>query len=295
MYVPRNILEEKLKQLLAEDIGLGDVTTAAVVPSGLTVGATIKAKEAGTAAGLEEATVLAESLGLKVTAEVADGAALRKGQIIMKLSGDAQTILSVERTLLNLISRMSGIATTTKKLTEKLKKAQAKTRIAATRKTAPGLLYFDKKAVRAGGGDPHRLNLGDMILVKDNHIVVAGSIENAVKNAKQNASFSKKIEVEVARVKDALKAAKAGADIIMLDNFAPKQIKEAIDLLKKAGFFGKILLEASGEITTENLLEYAATQVDVISLGALTHSVKAFDVSLDITRGGEKEKTFSAE
>ena len=295
MYLPRNILEEKLKQLLAEDIGLGDVTTAAVVPSGLTVGATIKAKEAGTAAGLEEATVLAESLGLKVTAEVADGAALRKGQIIMKLSGDAQTILSVERTLLNLISRMSGIATTTKKLTEKLKKAQAKTRIAATRKTAPGLLYFDKKAVRAGGGDPHRLNLGDMILVKDNHIVVAGSIENAVKNAKQNASFSKKIEVEVARVKDALKAAKAGADIIMLDNFAPKQIKEAIDLLKKAGFFGKILLEASGEITTENLLEYAATQVDVISLGALTHSVKAFDVSLDITRGGEKEKTFSAE
>ena len=294
MFVPRNILEEKLKQLLAEDVGLGDVTTAAVVPSGLTVGATVKAKEAGTAAGLEEAAVLAESLGLKVTLEAVDGTALRKGQIIMKLSGDAQTILSVERTLLNLISRMSGIATTTKKLTEKLKKAHAKTRIAATRKTAPGLLFFDKKAVSAGGGDPHRLNLGDMILIKDNHIVVAGSIENAVKNAKQNASFSKKIEVEVARVKDALKAANAGADIIMLDNFAPKQIKEAVELLKKAGFFGKILLEASGEITTENLLEYASTQVDVISLGALTHSVKAFDVSLDITRGGEKGETFSA-
>lgn len=294
MFVPRKILEEKLKQLLADDIGLGDVTTAAVVPSGLTVGATIKAKEVGTAAGLEEATVLAESLGLKITAEVADGDALRKGQIIMKLSGDAKSILSVERTLLNVISRMSGIATTTKKLTEKLKRAHAKTRVTATRKTAPGLLYFDKKAVHVGGGDPHRLNLCDMILIKDNHIVVAGSIKNAVKNAKQNASFSKKIEVEVATVKDALKAAKAGADIIMLDNFAPKQIKEAVELLKKAGFFGKILLEASGEITAENILEYAATQVDVISLGALTHSVKAFDVSLDIARASEKEKTFSS-
>jgi nicotinate-nucleotide pyrophosphorylase (carboxylating) len=290
MFVPRKIQEEKLKQLLAEDIGLGDVTTAAVVPSGLTAEAAVKAKETGTAAGLEEAAVLAESLGLNVTAEVADGEEIRKGQLIMKLSGDARTILSVERTLLNLISRMSGIATTTKRLTEKLKKAHAKTRIAATRKTAPGLLYFDKKAVLVGGGDPHRLHLGDMILVKDNHIAVAGSIEHAVKNAKQNASFSKKIEVEVARVTEVLKAAEAGADIIMLDNFSPNQIKEAVELLKKAGFFGRILLEASGGITEENLLDYAATQVDIISLGELTHSVRALDVSLEITRVGNKEK-----
>ena len=286
MYLPHKILEEKLKQLLTEDLGLGDVTTGAVVPSGLTVEATVKAKEAGTAAGLEEAAVLAESLGLRVTAEVVDGSVLKKGQKMMMISGDAQAILSVERTLLNLISRMSGIATTTKKLNEKLMKAHAKTRIAATRKTAPGLLYFDKKAVFVGGGDPHRLNLGDMVLIKDNHMVVAGSIKKAVKNAKQNASFSKKIEVEVTRVNDALNAAKAGADIIMLDNFTPKQIKEAVELLKKAGFFEKVLLEASGGITAENLLEYAATQVDIISLGALTHSVRAFDVSLDITRAG---------
>jgi len=204
----------------------------------------------------------------------------------MKISGDARTILSVERTILNLISRMSGIATTTRGLTEKLKKAHSTTKIAATRKTAPGLLYFDKKAVLIGGGDPHRLNLGDMILVKDNHIAVAGSVENAVKSAKRNASFSKKIEVEVARASDVLKAAEAGADIIMLDNFSPKQIKEAVKLLKKAGFFGKILLEASGEITAENLLDYAATQVDIISLGELTHSVKALNVGLDITKVG---------
>ena len=284
--MPRKILEEKLKQLLAEDIGLGDVTAAAVVPSGLTAEAAVKAKEAGTAAGVEEAVVLAESLGLNVTAEVADGDDFRKGQVILKLSGDARTILSVERTILNLISRMSGIATATKRLTEKLRKAHAKAKIAATRKTAPGLLYFDKKAVLIGGGDPHRLNLSDMILVKDNHIAVAGSVENAVKNAKQNASFSKKIEVEVARVTDVLKAAEAGADIIMFDNFSPKQIKEAVGLLKRAGFLGKILLEASGGITEDNLLEYAAAQVDIISMGELTHSIKALDVSLEITQVG---------
>jgi nicotinate-nucleotide pyrophosphorylase (carboxylating) len=186
---------------------------------------------------------------------------------------------------------MSGIATTTKRLTEKLRKTHAKAKIAATRKTAPGLLYFDKKAVLIGGGDPHRLNLSDMVLVKDNHIAVAGSIENAVKNAKQNASFSKKIEVEVARVTDVLKAAEAGADIIMFDNFSPKQIKEAVGLLKKAGFLGKILLEASGGITADNLLDYAAAQVDIISMGELTHSVRALDVSLEITQVGSKGKT----
>jgi nicotinate-nucleotide pyrophosphorylase (carboxylating) len=284
MFVPRKILEEKLKQILAEDIGLGDVTTAAVVPPGLIVEAAVKAKEAGTVAGVEESTILAESLGLNVKTEVADGAEFRKGQVIMKISGDARTILSVERTLLNLLARMSGIATTTRKLIDKLKKANLTTKIAATRKTAPGSHYFDKKAVLVGGGDPHRLHLDDMILIKDNHIAVAGGIENAVKRAKQNASFSKKIEVEVSSVADALKAAEAGTDIIMLDNFSPRQIKETTALLKKAGFLGKILLEASGGITEENLLKYASTRVDIISLGELTHSTKALDISLEIVR-----------
>lgn len=286
MFVPRKILEEKLKQILAEDIGLGDVTAAAVVPSGLTAQAAVSAKEAGTVAGVEEAVVLAESLGLKVKVEVADGDEVRKGQVLLKVSGDARAILSVERTLLNLVSRMSGIATATRLLTEKLRKAHAKAKIAATRKSAPGLLYFDKKAVFIGGGDPHRLNLSDMILVKDNHIALAGSVENAVKNAQQNSSFSKKIEVEVARVADVLKTAKTGADIIMFDNFSPKQIKEAIELLKETGFYGKILLEASGEITEDNLLEYAALPVDIISMGRLTHSIKALNVSLEITKVG---------
>jgi nicotinate-nucleotide pyrophosphorylase (carboxylating) len=282
MFVPRKILEEKLKQLLAEDIGQGDVTSAAVVPAGLTVEAEVVAKEAGVAAGIEEVGVLAESLGLSVKAEVADGENIGKGQVIMRITVDARTILSAERTMLNLLSRMSGIATATRRLAEKLRKAKSTAKVAATRKTALGLGYFDKKAVLIGGGDSHRMRLDDMILIKDNHVAIAGSVENAVKRAKQAASFSKKIEAEVTGVADALKAAEAGADVVMLDNFSPKQVREAVETLKKAGFFGKVLLEVSGGITEQNIMEYASAQVNVISMGALTHSVKALDVSLEI-------------
>jgi nicotinate-nucleotide pyrophosphorylase (carboxylating) len=282
MFMPRKVLEEKLKQLLAEDVGQGDVTSAAVVPAGLIVEAAVVAKEAGIAAGIEETAILAESVGLSVKTEVVDGDEIENGKVILRISGDAQAILSAERTMLNLLSRMSGIATATRRVVEKLRKAKSTAKIAATRKTAPGLLYFDKKAVLIGGGDPHRLHLDDMILVKDNHIVITGSVEDAVKKAKA-ASFSKKIEVEVTSATDVLKAAEAGADIIMLDNFSPKQIREAVEALKKAGFFGKILVEVSGGITAENLLEYASAQVDTISMGALTHSAKALDISLEVT------------
>ncbi len=139
----------------------------------------------------------------------------------------------VERTLLNLLSRMSGIATTTRALAKKLKLSGSKARIAATRKSAPGLLYFDKKAVLIGGGDPHRLHLDDMILIKDNHLAIAGSVESVVKKAKAIASFTKKIEVEVRRADNALKAAKAGADIVMLDNFSPQQANDTEEMLRK--------------------------------------------------------------
>ena len=283
MFVPRKIVEEKLMRLLADDIGQGDVTAAAVIPSNLNVNAEVIAKEAGIAAGIEEATFLAEYLGLTVNAKVADGEKIKNKQVLMQISGDAQTILSVERTMLNLLSRMSGIATKTRMLTEKLEKANVKAKIAATRKSAPGLLYFDKKAVVIGSGDPHRLHLDDMVLIKDNHLAIVGRVEEAVKRAKANASFTKKIEVEVTNVEDALKAAKVGADIIMLDNFSPKQAKEAGEALKKAGF-GSVLLEVSGGITGENLLEYAKANVDIISMGELTHSVKALDISLEIVK-----------
>jgi nicotinate-nucleotide pyrophosphorylase (carboxylating) len=283
MFVPRKILEEKLRKILSEDIGLGDVTAQAIIPPNLTVKAIVIAKEEGIAAGIEETTVLAEYLGLKVKAKVADGEKIKNKQVLMEISGDAQTIVSVERTLLNLLSRMSGIATKTRTLAEKLEKAGLKTRIAGTRKSAPGLLYFDKKAIIVGSGDPHRLHLDDMILVKDNHLAVVGSVEEAVKKAKLNSSFTKKIEVEVTKSEDAVKAANAGADIIMLDNFSPKQAKETSEKLKKSGF-EDVFLEVSGGITDETLLEYAAAQVDIISMGELTHSSKALDISLEIIK-----------
>jgi len=282
MFIPRSIVEEKLKQILAEDIGQGDIT-AALVPKNLTVKAEVLAKEEGIAAGIEEATILAEYVGLQAKAKVADGDKIKNKQVLMEISGDAQTILSVERTLLNLLSRMSGIATKTRMLTEKLQKANAKAKIAATRKSTPGLLYFDKKAVVIGGGDPHRLHLDDMILIKDNHLAIIGSVEDAVKKAKANVSFTKKIEVEVTTAEDALKAAKAGADIVMLDNFSPAKAKSASEMLRKAGF-GNVLLEVSGGITAENLLEYADANIDVVSLGALTHSVSSLDISLEIKK-----------
>ncbi len=284
MFMPRKILEGKLLQFLAEDIGQGDVTTAAIVPEEESVEAAIGAKEAGVVAGIEEATVLADALGVEAQAFLSDGEEVKKEQVFLKLIGDARTVLTAERTMLNLLSRMSGIATTTRRLTDKLRKAKLTTKVAATRKSPPGLLYFDKKAVQVGGGDPHRLHLDDMVLIKDNHIALAGYVEKAVKKAKASTSFTKKIEIEVANVDDAVAAAKAGADIVMLDNFTSKQAKQAVEAFKKAGFYGKVLLEASGGITEETMLDYASSGVDVLSLGELTHSVRALDVSLEITR-----------
>jgi nicotinate-nucleotide pyrophosphorylase (carboxylating) len=282
MFLPRKILEEKLRSMLAEDVGEGDITTALIVPAGATAEAEVICKEHGVAAGIEEAAVLLESLGLKVQALLKDGDETKANQVIMKISGDARTILSVERTLLNLLSRMSGIATTTRQLMKKIQGAKLKTKVACTRKTAPGLQYFDKKAVLIGGGDTHRLHLDDMILIKDNHIAIAGSLQKAVRDAKERASFSKKIEVEVTTPAEALEAAKAGADIVMLDNFSPQQIKKAIALLKEEKMYEKILLEASGGITKENVVRFASTGVDVVSLGEITNSSKALDISLEM-------------
>jgi len=287
MFLPHKILEKKLLYILAEDTGQGDITTALTIPAESTSEAQITAKEAGVVAGIEEAKVLLVSLGLKVETLASDGETIRPKQALLKIHGNTRTMLSAERTVLNILCRMSGIATATRKLVEKLQKAKLKTRIACTRKTAPGLLYLDKKALLVGGGDTHRLHLDDMVLIKDNHIAVAGSIEVAVKRAKEMGSFTKKIEVEVSSTESVLVAAKAGADILMLDNFSPKQVEKAVNQLERAGFLGKILIEASGGITTENVLEFASKQVDIVSLGELTHSAKTLDLSLEITKSKE--------
>lgn len=284
MFLPKRVLEEKIRKFLEEDIGQGDITTSLAVSSGTIVEAEVVAKEAGVVAGVEEIITLLESLNLQAEALVADGSRIEEKTTIMKIVGDARTLLSSERTLLNLLTRMSGIATTTNRLINKVQDAGHKTRIACTRKVAPGLLYFDKRAVMLGGGDTHRLHMDDLVLIKDNHLAIIGDVADAVKKVRNAVSFSKKIEVEVTDVKEALVAAKAGADIVMFDNFSPQQVKEAVALLEREGFRSKVLIEVSGRITERNILEYAATGVDVLSLGELTDSVKALDMSLEVVR-----------
>ncbi len=282
MFLPRKITEQRLLRMLAEDVGQGDVTTALIVPAKTTAKAKIIANEPGKIAGVEETLTLLECLGLSAHTLVNEGDSIARGQTLFEIAGDAKTILSAERTLLNLLSHMSGIATATSELLKKVQKANLKTRVACTRKTSPGMLYFDKKAVYVGGGDTHRLHLDDMLLIKNNHITIAGSIEKAIQTARKKASFSKKIEVEVTRVYEALTAAKAGADVIMLDNFSLMQIESAIRMLKKAKLFGKVLLEASGGITAETILQFASTGVDVVSLGEITDNPRPLDINLEI-------------
>lgn len=284
MYIPPKILEAKLIKLLYEDVGQGDITSHAIIPKKTNIEAVIISKEEALVAGIEEFSILANFFDLKFTANVSDGSKIVKNQTIISIYGDALTILALERTILNLMSRMSGIATITNKLVTKLQNLKINTRIAATRKTVPGLNYFDKKAVLIGGGDIHRMNLADLVLIKDNHIVVAGSIQKAIDRVKKRTSFSKKIEVEVTNFDEMLYAAKAGVDIIMLDNFTPAKIKKAMFLLKKEGYRENVLIEASGGITQKNYLEYASTQVDIISMGSLTHNVKSIDLTLEIKK-----------
>jgi nicotinate-nucleotide pyrophosphorylase (carboxylating) len=282
MFLPRATLEKKLLNLLDEDVGQGDLTTSLVVPMKLSVKAEVRSKESGIIAGMEEGKILSESLGLKVQCVVPDGEQVEGGRLLMKMGGDARTILTIERTLLNLISRMSGIATATYNLVKKIKAAKLGTKIACTRKVAPGLLYFDKKAVILGGGDSHRLHLDDMVLIKDNHISVAGSIAEAVKRVKEEVSFCKKIEVEVTCVRDVISAVKAGVDVVMLDNFSIQDVKEAVRLLKEKNLYGNVLLEASGGITRTNVIDYASVGVDIVSLGQITQSSKSLDLNLEI-------------
>ena len=282
--IPKKVLEEKFRKFVEEDVGQGDITTSLTIPSGTIVEAKVLVKESGVIAGIEEAMVFLESFGLQVNPLVSDGSKMRQKTVILIIVGDARTLLSIERTLLNLLSRMSGIATATSRLVEKVRRAGHKTRVACTRKVAPGLSYFDKKAVVIVGGDTHRLHLDDMILVKDNHLAVVGGIGAAVRKVREAVSFSKKVEVEVSTVEDALKAVEAGVDIVMLDNFTSKQVETTIGLLENKRLRDKVLVESSGGITEKNILEFAAAGVDIISLGEITHSAKALDMSLEIVK-----------
>jgi nicotinate-nucleotide pyrophosphorylase (carboxylating) len=282
--LPEVLLRERLLEFLKEDIGFGDITSEATATFGKRVKAQIIAKEPCVVAGLYEAKKLFEMLNVETPKSVSDGDEVRADTVIAEVVGDGRAVLMAERTALNIITRMSGIATTTRRLLDKVRKHGRTIRIAATRKTAPGLRYFDKRAVAIGGGDTHRLRLDDAVLIKDNHIVVAGGVENALRNVRSKISFTKKVEIEVKKPEEALKAAQLGVDIIMLDNMTPEKVQESIAILKKNGLRDKVLIEISGGVTEENITTYAETGPDVISLGSLTHSVKAIDMSLEIVK-----------
>jgi nicotinate-nucleotide pyrophosphorylase (carboxylating) len=276
-------MKADLKTLLSyveEDLGRGDVTSEHIIPEGLKIRSEILAKKSGVLAGLEEVALLLDHFGIMYKAKLEDGGAVREGEVVIEIKGNARKILGLERVLLNLLMRMSGIATETKRLAEVCGKYGVA--IAGTRKTTPGFRGLEKKAVAVGGGYPHRLDLGDAVLIKDNHVAAVG-LSKAVKRAK-SAVKGGEIEVEVSTSADALRAIDAGADIILLDNLAPDEVSNILQYLERRSLRDKVKIELSGGITPENLEEYARLSPDYISMGYLTTSVPWLDMSMKVRK-----------
>ena len=266
---------------LSEDQAFNDPTTHALVPQGIQAVGMIRAKGNGMLAGIEICQAVFQRIDASLDAQVllADGSALTPGTDLARIEGDAGSILRAERVALNFLQRMSGIASDTNEYVKAIEGSQA--RIVDTRKTAPGHRYLDKYAVRMGGGYNHRLNLADGILIKDNHIEALRSqemgLQDVIKLALSRASHTIKVEVEVESLEAAEEAAAAGAHIIMLDNMSPELMRQAMEIID-----GRAVVEASGGISMETVRAVAASGVDLISVGGLTHSTKALDISLDL-------------
>ena len=278
---PPGALEEVIDRALQEDLGDGDVTTSALVPGSMTGEARLVAHESGVLAGLPVAMAVFRSVDSSLcTVELmSDGNAIVDGECAGTVSGSLASILMAERTALNFLQRMSGIATLTSKYVDAA--GGTKAQILDTRKTAPGLRALDKYAVAAGGGRNHRLNLGDGVLIKDNHIAALRTdgegTAKIIQIARETSHPALKIEIEVESVEEARAAVAGGADIVMLDNMSLDEITEAATIAR-----GRCLTEVSGGVTLERVAEIAATGVDLISVGALTHSVKALDIGLEV-------------
>ena len=270
-------IKKELLRFISEDVQSGDVTSV-LLPKNK-IRAKIISREDGILAGVRFARDIFRLKGCNVKIIKKDGVKLKPNQIILQVSGNARTILSCERTALNLLSRMSGIATQANLLVSKIRKINRKTKLYSTRKTAPGLRFFDKEAVMIGGGHKHRMSLNDMIMIKDNHLLVSNSMEDIIKKARKQ---HKHVEVEVESQRDAILAANSGATIVMLDNFSPEQIKKTITALQKKKLRNKVKLEASGRINSKNITAFAKTGVDMISVGSITNSVKGLDLSLEV-------------
>ena len=275
-------MRDILKQMVYEDIGFEDITSSALIPKDLETEGIIIAKEDGIISGIDAVSDLFNEFKIKSSVKKQDGDKVKVNDVIMEIKGNARIVLSLERTALNFLMRMSGIATLTFNTLQKIREVNKNIILAGTRKTTPGLQIFEKNAVKLGGGDTHRFRLDDSVLIKDNHIAIVGSIEEAVVMAQNNVSFTKKIEIEVEDEKGAIDAAKAGADIIMLDNMSPDEIEIVLSSLESKNLRDNVLIEVSGGITPENIVEYAKTSADIISTGYITHSSKSLDLSLEI-------------
>lgn len=269
----------EIESFIEEDLGYDDVSCT-IVPD-RSAEAIIITKEDCTIAGIDEAASIFYYFGIETETDFKDGDHLNKGDIVFRLAGGAVSILRAERLSLNFLAHLSGIATLTRSCTDTVRKHSESTRIACTRKTTPGIRKFEKLAVAAGGGDTHRFNLSDAVMIKDNHIKLMG-IEAAIKAAQKTSSFTQKIEVEVESAEDAALAAELGVDIIMLDNMQPEAIKETLSILEEKGLRRSVIVEASGGISPSNLEGYAKTGVDVISMGSIIHKSRWIDFSLEI-------------
>ena len=274
---------ETLKKFLEEDVRSGDLTTNVTIPEEKTALATIYAREKSVLAGIKEAEAVAYLTGLTYEVLAFEGNWVNPEEPVMRLRGKARTLLTVERLILNIIQRMSGIATKTYRMVSIAREENPKVKIACTRKTTPGFRFFEKRAVVIGGGDPHRYALDDMVLIKNNHITAVGGVHEAVSAARDAVSFSKKISCEARTLQEAQEAIGAGADIVLLDNFSPKDVGGVIEVLKSKGLRGNIILEASGGIDEKNVREYARNEIDVISSGSLTHSYDSADFNMRLS------------
>ena len=275
-------VNELIDRAIQEDLNIGDATTDALMPDDLQAKAIVHSKGSGVLSGAEVGAAVFRRIDplLDVEIVLVDGSVLEQGSVILRISGSAATMLKAERTAVNFMQHLSGVATTTATYVEAVNETGAK--IIDTRKTIPGMRSLEKYAVRCGGGRNHRQNLGDGVLVKDNHIAALKrsgmSLAEIVLKAHEQAAHTIKIEVEVATVAEAEEALKAGAQLLLLDNMSNEEMRNAVEINK-----GRALLEASGGINLATVKEVAATGVDLISVGALTHSAQALDISMDIS------------
>lgn len=284
MNIPTWELEELVRRALAEDIGSGDVTTDSLIPEGAPGTGAVQVREAGIIAGLDVLVTVFRLMDPAIKVELLrkDGDTVERGDMVARISGPARGLLKGERVALNFIQRMSAIATATNQLVKAVDGIPV--RIIDTRKTTPGLRAFERYAVRAGGGHNHRYGLSDGVLIKDNHLEVLAQeghgITEAIRRAREAIPHTVGIEIEVETLEQAREAAEAGADAILLDNMSPAEMREAVTLIA-----GRALTEASGGVTAANIRAVADSGVDLISSGALTHSIKAMDIGIDFELG----------